>query len=275
MKPYPKLVTTILLTSLALSGCAVFSKKTTKESEATNQTSSPGIFKKAWSLMPWVKDQEIVQTNTQETPTTEAAPNDREPDLGPPKVIDPQVARRIVSRFTPKLGNVEAGFWGGATAIEGVSTNSTFGVALGLYLSEDFFLRLDAGRSKVARTDYAITLQQLNTDSSINFDTQSLSIGYSFLPGEAYFGRSAVLNSTFYVVAGLGVVRFPIIGIASPSTQQSRKIAQNFGAGFKIFPNDKLNINTEIGNRLYRSDITGFTRYSNNIEMRVGVNFIF
>ena len=274
MKHKTRSLTALLVTAFLLSGCATFFNKPPKEEiNSENKQSSPSFLKKAWSVITFSKKTE--ETHEQPATVVEKAPNDREPDLGPPKVIEPQVARRIITRLTPKLGNFEAGFWGGATAIEGVSTNSTFGIALGLYLSEDFFLRLDSARSKVARTDYAVTLQQLNADSSINFDTQSLSIGYSFLPGEAYFGRSATLNTTFYVVAGIGIVRFPIIGIASPSTQQSRKIAQNFGAGFKIFPNDKLNINTEIGNRLYRSDITGFNRYSNNIEMRVGVNFIF
>lgn len=225
--------------------------------------------------MPWVKHQENTQTTTQETTNNEAPPNDREPDLAPPKVIDPQVARRIVSRFTPKFGNFETGLWGGASAIEGVSTNAAFGVSGALYLSEDFFLRLDIGTSSVSRTDYAVTLQQLNSESTINFQSQSMSIGYNFLPGEAYFGRSAVLNSTFYVVAGIGVVNFPIIGISTPSQKQNSKLAQNFGAGFKIFPNDKMNINMEIGNRLYQSNITGYSRYSNNIETRIGINFIY
>lgn len=264
----------LLITSLLLSGCATFFKKPTNGSDNATRATSPSMFKKAWSLLPWTKNTEAQQP-AQPTPVAEVPPNDREPDLGPPRVIDPQVARRILTRFTPKFGNFETGLWGGATAIEGVSTNAAFGVSGALYLSEDFFLRLDLGTSSVSRTDYAVTLQQLNADSSINFQSQSMSIGYSFLPGEVFFGRSAVLNSTFYIVAGIGVVNFPIIGVSTPSQKQDKKLAQNFGAGFKIFPNDKMNINMEIGNRLYESNITGYSRYSNNLEMRVGINFIY
>ena len=207
------------------------------------------------------------------TKGTSTINDDREPDLGPPTVIDPQLTRRIIKRFTPERGNYEIGFFGGATAIEGVSTSPTLGIAASYYFSEDFLMRLDTGVTSVSRTDYAVTLQQLNSAKNTSLTAQSISVAYNFLPGEAYFGRNAVHNCSFYVIAGLGFVDFPLVGISN--TKSSRAFAQNFGAGFKVFPNDHMNLSMEIGNRLYSSNIAGYSRYSTNLETRVGINFIF
>lgn len=165
-------------------------------------------------------------------------------------------------------------------AMEGISTNPSFGISTGFYFSEDFFFRIDAGKSTVSRSDYPVTLQQLNTENQLSFEMQSLSLAYNFLPGEAYLGRNKALNSNFYIIGGVGFVRFPIVGIASPTprqttSQNNSQFAQNFGAGFKIFPTDHLNINMEVGNRMYSSNIPGYSKSSSNLEMRIGINFVY
>jgi outer membrane beta-barrel protein len=187
----------------------------------------------------------------------------------PPSAVDPQVLRRVVKRFTPDKGNIEVGGWLGATSVEDFSTNSSYGLAVGLYRSEDFFLRADVGKTTLSNNHYAQVaaygfVPLTGSDARVlHFD--SLSLGYNFLPGEVFFGRNVALNSDFYLIAGVGSVKF--LG--------ETHLAENFGAGFKVFPTDHLNVNFEVNDRMFSSTALGFSKNTNNIELRIGVNFIF
>ena len=174
-------------------------------------------------------------------------------DSAPPKIIEPEVPRRVVHRFIPNQGNYEVGAWLGGTSVDSFDMNPSFGVNAGIYLSEDFFLRLDAGQTNISN-NYG---RKLKVDS--------VSLGYNFLPGEAFFGRNIALNTAFYVIGGVGEATF----------LTKKKLAENIGAGFKVFATDHLNVNFEVNDRLFSSEALGYTKNTNNLELRIGINKVF
>jgi len=190
-------------------------------------------------------------------------------DSAPPKIIEPEVPRRVVHRFIPNQGNYEVGAWLGGSSVDSFDMNPSCGVNAGIYLSEDFFLRLDAGQTNISNNNYGRVSQYgfvpLTSSDARKLKVDSVSLGYNFLPGEAFFGRNIALNTAFYVIGGVGEATF----------LTKKKLAENIGAGFKVFATDHLNVNFEVNDRLFSSEALGYTKNTNNLELRIGINKVF
>ena len=109
------------------------------------------------------------------------------------------------------------GLYYGELSIEDFGSHPAYGVTAAYHITEDFFFQAELGRSKAGRTSFE-TLGgniQLLTESERRFTYYDLSLGYNFLPGEAFLGRGVAMTSAFYLLGGIGV---PI----SPGTRSSR-----------------------------------------------------
>src|SRR5205823_4404812 len=69
---------------------------------------------------------------------------------------------------------------------------------------------------------------QLLTESERRFTYYDLSLGYNFLPGEAFIGRGIAMTNAFYLLGGIGGTDFA----------GDTKFTVNFGAGYRIVPAD-------------------------------------
>src|SRR5690348_10029184 len=126
----------------------------------------------------------VEQPQTEEQAAAEEEAEDA--DSTPPRVIEPNVARRKIK--TPKIDNEnwEVGGGAGFVSIEDFGTNPTVAVQLTYHVTEDFFFRGDLGQSTAGRTSFE-TLGgniELLTGDERRFTYYSLSLGYNFLPGE-------------------------------------------------------------------------------------------
>jgi outer membrane beta-barrel protein len=188
-------------------------------------------------------------------------------DDNAPRVIDPTVERRKIKVPKIRSANVELGVNYGAMSIEDFDTNPSYGATLAYHVTEDFFLQAEYGRSKGGRTSFE-TLGgdiQLLTPAERHFTYYDLSLGYNFLPGEAFIGRGLALSSAFYVIGGIGGVDFA----------GDQKFTVNFGAGYRVLPCDWLAVHITVEDRVFQSDLLGTTKLTNNIEMRVGTTVFF
>lgn len=184
-----------------------------------------------------------------------------------PRVVDPQVERRKIKVPKIRSANVELGVNYGALSIEDFGTNPSYGVTAAYHVTEDFFFQGEYGRSKGGRTSFE-TLGgniQLLTPAERHFTYYDLSLGYNFLPGEAFIGRGHALTSAFYVLGGIGATDFA----------GDKKFTVNFGAGYRVLPSDWLAIHITVQDRAFQSDLLGTTKLTNNIEMRVGTTVFF
>jgi outer membrane beta-barrel protein len=232
------LLTAVLATTVMLSGCASF----------------------RW---PWHKD----KVEEQQTDAEAAEEEAEDQDVTPPRVIEPNVARRKIK--TPRIDNEnwEVGAGLGFLSIEDFGTSSTYAAQLSYHVTEDFFFRLDAGQSTAGETSFE-TLGgniELLTGDERRFTYYSLSLGYNFLPGEVYLGRNLAMNSTFYVLGGIGSVDFA----------GDNRLTINLGAGYRVLPTDWLAISIGVQDRVFDSDLLGETKVTNNLEMLLSATVFF
>jgi outer membrane beta-barrel protein len=155
----------------------------------------------------------------------------------------------------------------GFVSIEDFGTNSTYAAQLSYHVTEDFFFRADLGQSTAGRTSFE-TLGgnvELLTGNQRRFTYYSLSLGYNFLPGEVFVGRKLAMNSGFYLLGGIGSVKFA----------GDNRLTINFGAGFRVLPTDWLAIHIGVQDRVFDSDLLGETKVTNNIEMLLSATVFF
>ena len=192
---------------------------------------------------------------------------DEEPTDIPPRVIEPEVERREIKVARIDAENLEVGVFYGALSIEDFGTNPVQGLTAAYHVTEDLFFQASFGRSKAGRTSYE-TLGgnvQLLTPSERRFTYYGLSLGYNLFPGEVYIGRSLAMNSSLYLLGGIGSTKFA----------GDQRFTMNFGAGYRLLPSDWLAIHIEVQDRVFRSDLLGRDKLTNNISAHLGVTVFF
>ena len=185
----------------------------------------------------------------------------------PPRVIEPEVARRKIKVPRIRSSNVEVGLDYGALSIEDFGTHPVYGITAAYHITEDFFFQGEAGRSRGGRTSFE-TLGgniQLLTQSERRFTYYDLSLGYNFLPGEAFIGRGIAMTSAFYLLGGIGGTDFA----------GDTKFTVNFGAGYRVVPADWLAVHVTVQDRVFQSSLLGTTKLTNNLEARIGTTVFF
>jgi outer membrane beta-barrel protein len=186
---------------------------------------------------------------------------------GAPRVIEPQVERRQVKVPSIHSSNIELGLDYGALSIEDFGTNPVYGVTAAYHITEDFFFQAEAGRSHGGLTSYEVLSGNapLLTGSERRFTYYDLSLGYNFLPGEAFIGRGVAMTSAFYLLGGIGSTDFA----------GDTKFTVNFGAGYRIVPRDWLAFHVTVEDLVFQSSVLGYTKLTNNLEARIGTTVFF
>jgi outer membrane beta-barrel protein len=205
------------------------------------------------------KQDEVVQAEQAEEDENTAAP---------PRVIEPEVERREIKRPKIDTENFEIGAYYGALSVEDFGTKPSYGIKAAYHITEDFFFEGSVGRTTLGLTSFELLnpgSDPLNLGNERRLTYYSLSFGYNFLPGEVFIGRNLAMNSAFYVMGGIGSVKFA----------QDQKFSLNFGAGYRVIPVDWLTVHIDVQDRVFESDIFGTNKLTNNLEARLGVTAFF
>ncbi len=200
-------------------------------------------------------------------PSPPAAQAESEDELNPPRVVEPEVARRKITVPKIRSRNVEFGLDYGSLTIDDFGTHPSYGALAAYHITEDFFFQAEVGRSKAGRTSFE-TLNgnvQLLTESERRFTYYDLSLGYNFLPGEAFLGRGVAMTSAFYLLGGIGGTHFA----------GDTKFTVNFGAGYRVVPADWLAIHVTVQDRVFQSTLLGSAKLTNNLEARLATTVFF
>ena len=196
-----------------------------------------------------------------------AAPSADDDNAAPPRVVEPQVARRQITVPKVRSRNIELGLNYGVLSIEDFGTHPAYGIVAAYHITEDFFFQGDLGRSRAGKTSFE-TLNggvELLTDSERRFTYYDLSLGYNFLPGEAFVGRGSAMTSAFYIIGGIGGTDFA----------GDTKFTVNFGAGYRVVPADWWTLNISVQDRVFSSDLLGTSKLTNNLEALLAVTVFF
>jgi outer membrane beta-barrel protein len=195
-----------------------------------------------------------------------ASPTGDEADQAPPRVVEPQVARRQVKVPKIRSSNFELGADYGVLSIEDFGAHPIYGVTAAYHITEDFFFQAEVGRSKAGLTSFESLSQiQLLTESERRFTYYDLSLGYNFLPGEVFIGRNLAMTSAFYLIGGMGGTDFA----------GDTKFTVNFGAGYKVVPADWLALYVTVQDHVFQTSVLGTTKLTNNLEARIGTTVFF
>jgi outer membrane beta-barrel protein len=212
---------------------------------------------------PWSRDRDRAAA---EEPVA-TAESEEPVDAAPPRVIEPAVERRRVKVNRIDAENIEVGPYYGALSIEDFGTNPVYGARAAYHVTEDIFFEANFARSKAGRTSFE-TLGgnvQLLTPSERRFTYYNLSLGYNILPGEVYIGRNLAMNSALYVIGGVGSTKFA----------GDQNFSVNFGAGYRVLPTDWLAIHIDVQDVVYRSDLLGVRKLTNNFAAHIGATVFF
>lgn len=217
-------------------------------------------------LWPWHRhvDPQVAAQKADAEADAAAAAADTAP---PPTVIDPQVVRRKIKVPKIKAKDIELGANFGEISIESYTAAPVWGVTGDYHITEDVFFEAAGGRAVAGQTSFE-TLSgniQLLTPAERQFTYYNLSIGYNFLPGEVFLGPNHVLTSGFYLLGGLGAVKF----------EGNSTFTVNYGAGFRVLPTDWLVIRIEAQDLLFKSDFLGTNRLRNNLTAHIGASVYF
>jgi len=215
------------------------------------------------SIRNWL-DRDEAREDTQ---TQDATADNDEAEEAPPRVIEPQVARRKIKVPRIDTENIEIGGVFGALSIEDFGTNPVYGATAAYHVTEDFFFQAEAGRSTAGKTSFE-TLGgnvQLLTGDERQFTYYNLALGYNFLPGEVFLGKGTAMTSTFFLLGGIGSVDFA----------GDQKFSVSFGAGYKVLPTDWLAITIRMQDRIFDSDLLGESKLTNNLEANIGLSVFF
>ena len=184
----------------------------------------------------------------------------------PPSVIEPQVERRTVKVPHIRPSNIELGAYYGEISIQDFGSEPVAGLRFDYHISEDFFAEAVYGRAKAGYTSFeTLSNVQLLSDAERRFTYYNLSLGYNLFPGEVFIGRNFAMTSAFYVLGGIGSVKFA----------GDQNFTVNFGAGFRVLPTDWLALHIDVQDLVFRSDVTGTEQLKNNLQATIGATVFF
>jgi outer membrane beta-barrel protein len=187
-------------------------------------------------------------------------------EAAPPRVVEPEVARRQVNVPRIRSRNLELGLFYGVLSIEDFGTHPDYGITAAYHITEDFFFQADLGRSTAGQTSFeTLSGIQLLTEAERRFTYYDLSLGYNFLPGEAFIGRGLAMTSAFYLLGGIGGTDFA----------GDTKFTVNFGAGYRVVPTDWLAVHVTVQDHVFQTTVLGYTKLTNNLEARIATTVFF
>lgn len=213
------------------------------------------------SMWPWSSGDRIDVNVDQALLADESAPQQN------PSVIEPEVERREVKKPKIDAENWEIGAYAGVLSIEDFGSNPVYGLRAAYHVTEDFFFEASVGQSTAGKTSFETIGGdvELLTPDERRFTYYNLSLGYNFLPGEVYLGRSTAMNSSLYLIGGIGSTRFA----------GDQRFTVNFGAGYRVLPTDWLAIHIDVQNLMFQSDLLGEDKLTNNIGAWLGATVFF
>jgi outer membrane beta-barrel protein len=213
------------------------------------------------SMWPWSSRDRVDAVIEEQPLAEESAPQQN------PSVIEPEVERREIKKPKVDSENFEIGAFAGVLSIEDFGSNPVYGVRAAYHVTEDFFFEASVGQSTAGKTSFETIGGdiELLTPDERRFTYYNLSLGYNFLPGEVYLGRNTAMNSSLYIIGGIGSTKFA----------GDQHFTLNFGAGYRVLPTDWLAIHLDVQNLMFQSDLLGEDKLTNNLGAWLGATVFF
>jgi len=191
----------------------------------------------------------------------------RTDDGGQPPVIEPEVERRDIEPAKIDTEDFEVGIFGGQLSVEDFGVNTVAGARFAYHVTEGFFVELAAGQADTELTSFERLsgAAQLLTDQEREYAYYNLSLGYNIFPGESFVGGKRSLNTSTYVIGGVGKTTFA----------GDDRFTVNLGIGIRLMPLDWLAVHADVRDHIFDIDLLGQEKTAHNLEAHLGVTFFF
>jgi outer membrane beta-barrel protein len=188
------------------------------------------------------------------------------PQANAESVVVPQVDRRDIQLPKFPSNDFEVGLYGGMYSTQNFGSSFAGGFRATYHITEDFFVELAAGRTKVSDEAFRRILPGgIFTDNEETLIYSNFNVGMNVLPGEVFFWRDRAMPSQFFILAGGGTTRF--------NGQRMKTI--DFGVGYKVYPFDWMAVRVDLRDNVYTLDLLGKRDSTHNIELNFGLSFLF
>tara|TARA_R110001592_G_scaffold337462_1_gene624095 strand:+ start:16 stop:696 length:681 start_codon:yes stop_codon:yes gene_type:complete len=184
-------------------------------------------------------------------------------DLG----LTPVIERREVKIAGIDTEDFEIGVSGGMLSVEDFESNPVAITHLTYHISEDFFVQARYGLSELGESSFDRLSGGASLLGSEDKDVSfyDLSLGINVFPGETFILDRWAVNSSFYVVGGVGSTQFA----------GSERFTVNGGVGYRLIANDFIALNFQVRDHIFDTEITGSKKATHNIELGAGISFFF
>jgi outer membrane beta-barrel protein len=188
-------------------------------------------------------------------------------DGSQPPVIEPGIERREIETARIDTEDFEVGIFAGPLSVEDFGVNTVIGARFAYHVTESLFVELAAGRADTEPTSFEVLsgAAQLLTDPEREYSYYNVSLGYNIFPGEGFIGRGRALNTTTYLIGGVGKTTFA----------GDDRFTVNIGVGMRVMPLDWFAIHADFRDHIFDIDLLGQEKTSHNLEAHVGVTFFF
>jgi outer membrane beta-barrel protein len=186
---------------------------------------------------------------------------------GAPPVIEPDVERRDIETAKIDTEDFEVGIFAGQISVEDFGVNTVAGARFAYHVTEGFFVELAAGQADTEPTSFERLsgAAQLLTDPEREYTYYNLSLGYNIFPGESFIGKNRALNTSLYVIGGVGKTTFA----------GDDRFTVNLGLGMRLMPLDWLAVHADVRDHVFDIDLLGREKTAHNLEAHLGVTFFF
>ena len=183
-------------------------------------------------------------------------------------VIQPEIKRTEFDESKIETANFELIGSVGLLSIEDFGVNAVLGVKLVYHLSEDFFADVSIGKASAGKTSF----EKLNpggapllssADRELTYTLVSL--GYNFLPGEAFITDKTTYNTALYFIASLGSTEF-----AGES-----HFTLSYGAGYRLLSSNHTSFYLDVRDHTFNMDLFGESNLTHNLEVTFGASYYF
>lgn len=182
------------------------------------------------------------------------------------QVVVPQVDRRDVKLPKFPSNDFEVGLYGGVYSTQNFGSSPAGGLRAAYHITEDFFIEGAVGRTKVSDEAFRRILPGgIFTDDTETLIYSNFSVGVNVLPGEVFFWTDRAMPSQMFILAGGGTTRF----------NGQRMQTLNFGVGYKVYVADWFGVRVDMRDNIYTLDLLGKRDRTHNIELNLGLSFLF
>lgn len=192
------------------------------------------------------------------TAQSPSLPGERNPLIAPPNQEKKVVEEKIDKEY------LELAPFAGIYDVEGFNASPVYGIRASLHMTEDVFFEGNFALTKAEQSEFTRqTGLSLLTNEDIVY--WNVNLGYNLFPGQIFLTGTKTLNSTIYLVGGVGQTEF----------DDQDRFTINFGTGYKIFFTDWMDMGFRLSFHSFESDLTGENKRLINMEGTVHLAVFF